>query len=452
MRGGRSLLLLLVAALGLGAYIYFVESEREPAGTETKEKAFTIEASAIEELEVRATSSETATVRKTGETWALTAPIATAADDAAVQAILSGLTGIEIERVLDDSPESLTPFGLEVPRIAVTFRSTDGASHRLRLGNKTPTSSGLYAMVDDSPRLLLIPAFHEETFNKTPFELRNRDVLSINRDAVDRVTLAARGAAPVDIRREGADWRLAAPIAARADFSPTDGLISRLATAQMSSIVHEGTEPTPAQLRTFGLDRPQLVATLGAGSNTATLAIGTARDDAAVYARDTARPMVFTVESSLLTDLRKTPDDLRVKDIFAFNSFSATTLEVTHGATAVVYAKTAPPPDDASAAATWSRTQPDTGEVNQTALTDLMNTLSSLRADRFVTQPPAGGEDVVVAVRFGTSAAPSEERVTLRKSGTAAVAIRAADPGAAAFPVAEFDRVVTQLNALTGAK
>ena len=451
MRGGRSLLLLLVAAFGLGAYIYFVESEREPAGTETKEKAFTLEASAIEELEVRATSSETATVRKTGETWALTAPMATAADDAAVQAILNGLTGIEIERVLDDNPESLIPFGLEVPRIAITFRSTDGSSHRLRLGNKTPTSSGLYAMVDDSPRLLLIPAFHEETFDKTPFELRNRDVLSINRDAVDRVTLAARGTAPVDIRREGADWRIAAPIATRADFSPTDGLISRLATAQMSSIVHEGTEPTPAQLRTFGLDTPQLVATLGAGSNSATLAIGSAKDDAGVYARDTSRPMVFTVESSLLTDLRKKPDDLRVKDIFAFNSFSATTLEVTHGATAVAYEKAAPS-DDGSARATWSRTRPDAGEVNQTALTDLMNTLSSLRADRFVTQPPAGGDEIVVAVRFGTSAAPSEERVTLRKSGSAAVAIRGGEPGAAAFPVAEFDRVVTQLNALTGAQ
>jgi hypothetical protein len=452
MRGGRSLLLLLVAALGLGAYIYFVESERDPAGTETKDKAFTIDASTIEELDVRATSSETATLRKTGETWALTAPVAAEADDAAVQAIISGLTGLEIERVLDDSPESLTPFGLEVPRITVTFRSADGASHRLRLGNKTPTSSGSYALVDDNPRLLLIPSFHEETFDKTPFELRKRDVLTLDRDAVDRVTLAARNAAPLEMRREGADWRITAPVAARADFSPADGLISRLATAQMSSIVHEGADPTPAQLRTFGLDRPQLLATLGAGSNTATLAIGAAKDDTAVYARDTARPMVFTVEPSLLTDLRKTPDDLRVKDIFAFNSFSATTLEVTHGATAVAYAKSAPASDDAAAPATWSRTRPDAGEVNQTALTDLMNTLSSLRADQFLTAPPASGDDIIVAVRFGPTAAPQEERVTLRKAGTAAVALRSGEPGGASFPLAEFDRVVTQLNALTGAK
>ena len=43
MRGGRSFLILLVVALGLGAYIYFVESKREPADTAAskKDKVFT---------------------------------------------------------------------------------------------------------------------------------------------------------------------------------------------------------------------------------------------------------------------------------------------------------------------------------------------------------------------------------------------------------------------------
>jgi hypothetical protein len=33
MRGGRSLLILLVVAVGLGAYAYFVESKRDRAAT-----------------------------------------------------------------------------------------------------------------------------------------------------------------------------------------------------------------------------------------------------------------------------------------------------------------------------------------------------------------------------------------------------------------------------------
>jgi hypothetical protein len=450
MRGGRSLLVLLVLALGMGAYIYFVESEREPSGTETKDKAFSVAAADITELTIRSSSTQTATLQRGESGWSLVAPVAAPADSATVESIVSSLESMEIERVLDDNPAALAQFGLEVPPVLVTFKTASGASHQLSLGIDTPTSSGMYARVDDNPRLLIVPAFLKTTFDKAPFDLRNRRVLEVARDTIDRVTLAARGTAPVELRREGVDWRLAAPVAARADFSPADSLLSRLTTAQMSSIVAEGTEPTPAELRTWGLETPQLTVTVGAGSTTATLAIGAAKDGASVYARDLARPIVFTVESSLLTDLRKQPADLRVKDVFAFNAFSALTLDVTHGSTAVAYAKSVPAAGaDAAAQPTWARTKPDAGDVNQTALTDLLNALSSLRADRFADQVPATGENVEVAVRFGTSESQTEERVTLRRSGGTVYAIRSGEPGAAVVPTGEFDVVLTHLKTLT---
>ena len=40
MRGLRSFLLLLVVALALGAYVYFVESKRDPSSGDDKEKVF----------------------------------------------------------------------------------------------------------------------------------------------------------------------------------------------------------------------------------------------------------------------------------------------------------------------------------------------------------------------------------------------------------------------------
>lgn len=449
MRGGRSLLVLLALAVGLGAYIYFVESERDPSGTEARDKAFSVAAADIAELTIRAATAETTTLRRTDGAWSLVAPVAAPADSVVVDSIVSSLESMEIERVLDENPTALAQFGLEVPRVQVTFKTAGGASHQLSLGSDTPTRSGIYARVDDNPRLLLVPAFLETTFDKTSFDLRNRRVLDVTREAIDRVTLAARGTAPVELRREGVDWRLAAPIAARADFSPSDGLVSRIATAQMSSIVTEGSNPTPAELRTWGLDTPQLTVTVGAGSTTATLAIGAAKDDTAVYARDLARPIVFTVDSSLLADLRKQPADLRVKDVFAFNAFSALTLEVTHGSTAVAYAKSIPDAGDPAAQPAWARTKPDAGEVNQTALTDLLNALSSLRADRFSDQVPSAGENVDVAVRFGNSESQNEERVTLRRSGGTVYAIRGGEPGAAIVPAGEFDVVLKHLETLT---
>src|SRR5207344_1791503 len=96
--------------------------------------------------------------------------------------------------------------------------------------------------------------------------------------------------------------------------------------------------PSAAELKTFGLDKPQLVATFGAGSSRAVLAIGAKKDDATLYVRDLSKPLVFTVETSLLTDLKKTADDLRVKDVFDFKSFTALGLDITRSGSTVSFA------------------------------------------------------------------------------------------------------------------
>lgn len=454
MRGGRSLLILLVVALGLGAYIYFVEMERDPAGTETRDHAFDVEPADISELDIQPASADPTTLRKTGDHWALATPVVAPADRATVDAIVSALSTMEIDRVVDENATALGQFGLETPRASVTFRTAGGATHTLRLGNTTPTSSGLYARIDDDARVVLIASYHEQTFEKTPFDLRDRQALVIDRDAVDRIAVTRPGAADVQLRREDGDWRLAAPIEVRADATAAGDVISRLATAQMTAIVAEGDDITPARLRTWGLDAPRLVVTAGSASNTATLAIGGARDDASVYARDESRPIVFAVDASLLTDLSKGADDLRVKDIFELNAFSARSVDFTHGATTAAYVRNAPaaPEGEAAATPTWTRTKPEPGDVNQTALTDLLNTLASLRADRFVAQAPASGDDVAVAATYGSADAPDEERVTLRRAGATVYAIRAGEADAAVIAADRFDTILSQLKTLTGAE
>ncbi len=131
------------------------------------------------------------------------------------------------------------------------------------------------------------------------------------------MTLAGRGTEAVSLSLKNGDWTLTTPIDARADFSPADGLVGRVAQAQMTSIVSEGAEPSAAELKTYGLDVPQFVVAVGVGGSRPTLAIGAKKDDTALYARDLSRAIVFTVEPTLLTDLAKTarrlPDEDRVR-------------------------------------------------------------------------------------------------------------------------------------------
>jgi hypothetical protein len=452
MRGGRSLVALLVVALGLGAYIYFVESKRDPLATDPHEKVFAVEADAIERMEIRSAGGETTTLEKSNGTWRLTSPVVAEADAAAVRSIADSIATADIVAVLEENPGPVAQYGLEPARISVAFRkSGDATEYRLNLGEKTPVNGEIYAQVAGQPRLLLLGGFIEDTFNRTAFDLRDKSVLAFDRDAVDRITLERPAEPRIELAREGTDWKLTAPLQTRADSSPVDGILARLEQAQMSSIAHEGGEPTPAQLQTLGLDRPRLVATFGAGSTRAALAIGADKDANTVYARDLSRPLVFTVEKSLLTDLQKQPADLRVKDVFAFKSYTAVGIELTHAGTSAAFEKQ-PTTEAAGGPDVWKQTRPQTKDANATAMADLLNTLSSLRAESFVAQAPAKGEDMVVVARYGNADAPTEERVTLRKAGTSVYAITPDEPGAAVVPAANFDTAVTQFKAVTGAE
>lgn len=454
MRSGRSLLVLLLIAAGLGAYIYFVEMERDPAGTEAKAKVFTVDVDAIEELEVKVPGGTATSLKRTGTTWNVTAPVAVAADSAAVSSITGALSTMEIDTVLEENATAFGPFGLETPTVTVSFKAAgDTTTRAISLGAKAPTGSGVYARIEGQPRLFLVPSFHEDSLKKSTFDLRDKRLLTLDREAIDSVTLTGKNSKPLALARKGSDWRLSAPLDAKADFSPTDNLLNRLTQANMTSVVAEGAEPTAAELRTYGLDAPALVATIGAGSARTTLALGARRDETSVYARDPNRALIFTVESTLLTDLTKTPDDLRVKTAFEFQSFSAVSLDITRGGSTTLFGKQKPAAaTDASAPEVWAITKPAAKEVNQTAMTDLLNTLSSLRVDKFVGSAPASGDDMAVVARFGDAAAPQTDTVTLRKVGSTLYVIRAGEPGAGVASSAEFDKAVTQLQALTSGK
>src|SRR5262245_34784573 len=168
MRGGKSFLILLGVALALGGYIYFVEMKREPSDSaEKKARVFTVESGQIEELEIRAASGETTTLKKQGDTWQ--AP-GVDVDPSEVSSVVSTRETLAMPRAIDDNPKSVAECGLEPARIAVGVRTAgDATLKRLQLGSKTPTGADIYARVEGQPKVFLISAYLEDSLNKTPF-------------------------------------------------------------------------------------------------------------------------------------------------------------------------------------------------------------------------------------------------------------------------------------------
>lgn len=404
MRGLASTLILVVVLAGLGAYIYFVDSKRPAASADgssaTKEKVFTVDVDKINELRVTYQGQSTL-LKKSESGWKLVEPTAIEADPTEAIGVATALTNVDIVRVVDENATNLDQFGLAKPSITVEYKADGGASGTLKLGNKNATQGEIYALKNNDKRVFLVSSFQETSFNRTPFDLRDKKILKFDRDKADSLLLV-KGPSSLELSRAGTDWKVVKPVASRSDYSAIEGFIGRLASANMSKMVEEN----PKDLAKYGLDKPSMTVTIGAGSAKTVFEVGKT-EGGETYARDAARPIVFTVDSTLQTDLNKNFDDYRKKELFEFRPFYTArfraVIDSPGGAKTYEFEKVAPAkPTDSE---TWKVTQ--VGGASHTAdaaaMDDLLNKLVGIKAESFADNKAKTGLDkpaLVVSASF----------------------------------------------------
>ena len=450
MRGLRSTILLIVVLAGLGAYFYFVTNKLPEGAADAKkqEKVFDgLDASKIEEITVTTAAGDATALKKESGGWQIVKPLTTKADEGEASSMTSALASAEVTRVIDENPTNLSEYGLANPRIEVDFKAAgDKDARKLLVGEKTPTGGGLYAKRNGEKRVFSIGAFQENTFNRTTFDLRDKVLLKFDREKVDAIDVAA-GGKTLDIAKDGSDWKITKPVQSKADFGSVEGLVGKLQTAQMKSLV--GENPSPDELKKYGLDKPEATVNLLAGSAKTTLLVGAkAPDGNTLYARDASKPAVVTIESSLLDDLKKGADDYRRKDLFEFRPFNATHIELTRNGQTVVLdrqkgsGETAPDK--------WHRASPNPGDVDKDKMDSLLSKLSNMRAASFVDSAAKTGADkpaLVVGVKFDEG--KKEEKVTFGQSGSDVFAVRPGEPGAAKADSADFNDITKSLDEIS---
>jgi Domain of unknown function (DUF4340) len=442
MKGLRSFLVLLVLLIGVGGYALY-EYLKVPVASdaEKKDKAFTVEADKIEELTIKSESGERTTLRKNGSDWQIVQPAAARPDSAEVSGLTSNLVSLEIQRVIDENPTDLAEYNLAQPRVEVTFKAA-GKDHSLLIGRKTPPGSDLYARIDGQKRVVLIPSFVDTTFNRTTFDLRDKVVLAVNRDEIGSLAVITPTAA-MRFEKSGNEWKLAEPLAARADFSTVEGLVSRLTTLQMKSIA----APEAADLAQYGLDKPAATVTIGSGSSKATLAIGKSSGEGAVFARDLSKPIVVTIESALLDELKKPAADYRQKDLFEARAFNANRLDLVHGDVTTTLEKVKSKNKEGQEQDAWKQLAPTAKDVDQTKVDDLIATITQARAASFVDTLPKGALDKPeLTVTIKSSDGKREEKASFGRTGADVFAARAGEPGAAKIDLPALDAIVKALG------
>jgi hypothetical protein len=446
MRGLKSTLALLVVLVGLGAYIYFVNPQPESA-TETKEKAFaSLKAPEIEELRVKSEAGEVTTLKKDGTAWQLVSPVAAKASESDVSSVTSALEQIEIDRVVDENAANLAEYGLEPARIEVEFKGAAGKlAGTLLVGQKTPTGGHVYARRKDEKKVFLVAAFQEQPLNKSTFDLRDKAIVTFDRETIDGLEIVAAGRT-LQFKKGIGEWTMAKPVNARTDFATVEGVVGRLGTAQMKSVASEA--PTPADIKKFGLEAPAATATIVQGSARATVAIGGPASEDTVYVRDLSRPAVMTVESSLVEDLKKSVDDYRRKDVFEARAFNTQRIELTRGAQTLTLERVRGQGENTQDS--WKRLTPAAADADKAKVEALLAGLADIRATAFTESLGATGLNqpaMVVLAKFEDGTV-KEERVAFGQRGDEVWVSRPGDSGAARVETEKFTEALKQFDEL----
>jgi hypothetical protein len=439
MRGVRSFIVLLVIAIPLGWYAYR-ESLKGPVDDSPKrDKVFAVEADKIDELQITSESGERTTLRRKGTAWEIVQPATAAADEGTVSGITSNLASVEIQRVIEENPPDLTEYGLAAPRVEVAFKA-GGQERRMQIGEKTPSGTDVYAKLADDKKVFLVSSYLDSTFNRTTFDLRDKSVLKVDREKVDSLEVSTADRT-MRFEKVNGEWQMTRPAAGRADFSAVDGLVQRVSGVQMKAL-----PPDASDAKQYGLDKPAATVRIGSGSSQATLLLGASPAEGDVYAKDAARPTVFTIDRSLLDDLKKDPSEYRQKDLFDARSFNTARVEIVRNGQTLVFEKTKVKDKDGKEEEKWRQTAPIPRDVETAKVEALISAATGARATGFVDSPAKSGlekPELTVALKFDES---KDERVAFARSGGSAYAARAGSPGAATVDAAVIDGIVKALE------
>jgi hypothetical protein len=247
-----------------------------------------------------------------------------------------------------------------------------------------------------------LPKKIEEVLGTKPSDLRDRHLVRVDQNILDRITIEAAGKGKTVLARKAESWTIASRNNQPANAGEVNRLLDLLKNEQVTKFV----EDVASDLPKYGLDKPQLqlIFSSFASENTAettagehpfaTVAFGKTDGDN-VYARLGDEPFIVAVRRALLDEIFTDPLQWQELAIFKFKPDDVHKLGIlTDGESALIR--------NANKEWTWvNGNEP----INQVNVQSLLNTLTALRAVRWTgaTTPAHALEKPQITITFTTS-------------------------------------------------
>ncbi len=252
--------------------------------------------------------------RSTSGNWQITAPRPLAADQEDISNLLSTLSSLNSDRLVDERATDLAPYGLSNPDLQVDVTLKDHKTQKLLIGNQTPTGSAYYAMVVGEQRLFTLASYNKTSLDKTLNDLRDKRLVTADFDKISQIELLQEGAGKkqaITFARDQDSWQILKPLPCRADQGQVDELVRTLRDVKMN---FTGETDDAKLAAAFHSASPSVIVRVTGTSGAQELEIRKSKDD--YYARSTAVRGIYKTTGGIGTSLEKGLDDFRNKKLF----------------------------------------------------------------------------------------------------------------------------------------
>ncbi len=270
----KTLLVLTVAVLALGGFIFFYEKDLPSTDerAELAKKVLQIEDDAVEALliewgetsvrlerqrrpEADSEDGEDLSPAAASDGWRIAAPLDARADGGAVDSLVSSLTGLESSRSFADFDRA--ELGLDEPRARVTLIA-GGDQNVLEVGAEVPASNDMVVALAGSAKAYRVASSLLDDLTKPAGDWRDKKLFDGVRSDVDRITVTPRDDAgdsgeKILLAKRGDDFWVESPLTDRADEDKVNALLAELTGLRAETFLDEPLLTPEA----MGLEPPQ---------------------------------------------------------------------------------------------------------------------------------------------------------------------------------------------------
>jgi hypothetical protein len=408
---------LFIAAVVLAALsgaLYW--SNRHPASENTAKasvdsppKILTLKQEDISRLEIKKKGGEELALAK-GDAgkWQITAPKPLGADQEAVSTLLSTVSSLNSDRLVEDKATDLNQYGLAQPSLELDITSKDAKPQKLLIGDDTPAGNAAFVMLEGDPRVFTIASYNKSSIDKTANDLRDKRLLTLDFDKLSQVELVTRKQ-DIQFGRNKQEWQIVKPKPSRADNFQVEEIVRKLRDAKMEAATTDADAKKAAAAFASGTQIGSAKVTDAA--STQELQIRKSKQD--YYAKSSAVSGIYKVGSDLGTALDKNVDDFRNKKLFDFGYDDPGKVELHDSGRAYFLTK---------GGQDWWST--DSKKMDSSTVQALIDKIRELSATKFV---DSGFTSPVVELSVTSNDGKRLEKVQFAKSGNNYIAKREND-------------------------